>query len=102
MTPENIRKYRMVIEKYEGNDKVEERDGKLFIDGKETASYTFKQNYYWMMGDNRHNSLDSRFWGFVPADHVVGKAWMVWLSIDPDNVAVLDGIRWKRLFNIID
>jgi signal peptidase I len=55
-----------------------------------------------MMGDNRHNSLDSRFWGFVPADHVVGKAWFVWLSIDPDNRFVLDGIRWKRLFSLID
>ena len=74
----------------------------MVVDGKVTDNYTFIQNYYWMMGDNRHNSEDSRFWGFVPGDHVVGKAWMIWLSIDPENHAVLDGIRWKRLFNIIN
>jgi signal peptidase I len=92
----------MVIQRYEDNEKVEQRDGKVFVDGKQITEYTFKQNYYWMMGDNRHNSLDSRFWGFVPEDHVVGKAWLIWLSVDPDNRFVLDGIRWKRLFNLVD
>ena len=102
MNADNIRKYFTTILRYEGHDKVETKDGKLVVDGKVTDNYTFIQNYYWMMGDNRHNSEDSRFWGFVPGDHVVGKAWMIWLSIDPENHAVLDGIRWKRLFNIIN
>lgn len=102
MTPENVLKYYTVIKRYEGNEDVEQRNGKVFIEGKEIADYTFKQDYYWMMGDNRHNSLDSRFWGFVPEDHVVGKAWLIWLSVDPDNGFVLDGIRWKRLFNLVD
>jgi signal peptidase I len=102
LNEENIRKYFMVIQRYEDNENVRLQDGKVSIDGKPVDSYTFKQNYYWMMGDNRHNSLDSRFWGFVPADHVVGKAWMIWLSIDPDNNVVLDGIRWRRLFNLIN
>ena len=102
MNADNIRKYFTTILRYEGHDKVETQNGKLVIDGKQADNYTFTQDYYWMMGDNRHNSEDSRFWGFVPADHVVGKAWMIWLSIDPDNNFVLDGIRWKRLFNLID
>ncbi len=87
----NIALYRRIIANYEGNKLVENGDAFL-INGKPTTSYTFKQNYYWMMGDNRHNSLDSRYWGFVPEDHVVGKAWFVWLSYGKD------GIRWSRLF----
>jgi len=67
-------------------------DGKIFIDGKPADHYTFKMNYYWMMGDNRDNSLDSRYWGFVPEDHIVGKAWFIWFSYDSH------GIRWRRLF----
>jgi len=102
LTKENIERYFTVIKNYEDNDNVRLSNEKVSIDGKEISSYTFKQNYYWMMGDNRHNSLDSRYWGFVPADHVVGKAWFIWLSIDPDNSFVLDGIRWNRLFDLID
>lgn len=102
MTTDNIRKYFTTILRYEGHEKVETRNGKLFVDGQEKNDYTFTQNYYWMMGDNRHNSEDSRYWGFVPADHVVGKAWMIWLSLEPDNTFFFDGIRWSRLFNIID
>ena len=102
LSPENIRKYFMVIQRYEDNDKVELRDGKVWVDGKVITEYTFRQDYYWMMGDNRHNSLDSRFWGFVPEDHVVGKASFVWLSIDPDNRFGLDGIRWSRIFHFAD
>ncbi|MFD2512409.1 signal peptidase I [Pontibacter locisalis] len=93
--------YQKVILQYEHNENAEVRDGKLFIDSREVNSYTFKQNYYFMMGDNRHNSLDSRYWGFVPADHIVGKAVMIWMSTDP-NGGFLDKIRWSRIFNIID
>jgi signal peptidase I len=85
--------YRRVIGVYEGN-KVEERNGTYLINGQAATTYTFKMNYYWMMGDNRHNSQDSRYWGFVPEDHVVGEAWMIWMSWD-------QGVRWGRLFNII-
>src|SRR5690606_6284386 len=91
LTPENIILYERVIRVYEQNN-FSTRDGKAYIDGQEVQSYTFKMNYYWMMGDNRHNSLDSRFWGFVPEDHVVGKASFVWLSYGKG------GIRWSRLF----
>lgn len=90
LTPENIAIYRRIIGHYEHND-FREENGKYFINGKETTTYTFKMNYYWMMGDNRHDSADSRFWGFVPEDHVVGKAWFVWMSHGK-------GIRWNRLF----
>jgi signal peptidase I len=74
--------------------------GKLYLNNIAQTEYTFKQNYYFMMGDNRHNSLDSRFWGFVPADHIVGKAFMIWLSMDAEG-GFTDKIRWSRLFNII-
>ncbi len=90
LTPENIALYRRLIDVYEGND-FEEKGGKFYINGKEATSYTFKMDYFWMMGDNRHNSLDSRYWGFVPMDHIVGKASFVWFSH-------MDGIRWSRLF----
>lgn len=93
LTPENISLYRRLIDIYEDND-FEERNGKFYIDGKEASSYTFKMNYYWMMGDNRHNSLDSRYWGYVPEDHVVGKASFVWFSHE-------NGPRWKRLFRSV-
>jgi signal peptidase I len=92
LTAQNIALYRRIIRNYEGNT-LEETNGKIIINGKEATSYTFKMNYYWMMGDNRHNSLDSRYWGFVPEDHVVGKAWFVWLSYGEN------GIRWKRLLH---
>ncbi|MCW3121224.1 MAG: signal peptidase [Flavipsychrobacter sp.] len=91
LTPQNIAIYRRIIRNYEHN-MLEERDGKFIINGQEAASYTFKMDYYWMMGDNRHNSLDSRYWGFVPIDHVVGKAWFVWFS------GGSAGIRWNRIF----
>lgn len=90
----NIALYRRIIRVYEGNT-LEENNGKFVINGQPADSYTFKMNYYWMMGDNRNNSLDSRYWGFVPEDHVVGKAWMIWMSYGDGS------IRWKRLFNLI-
>ena len=88
--------YERVIDVYENND-VEVRDGAYYINGEKATSYTFKMNYYWMMGDNRHNSADSRYWGFVPEDHVVGKASFIWMSSD-QNKSFPANIRWKRIF----
>ncbi len=96
LTAENLPLYRRIIETYEGHE-LEERDGRIYIDGAEAGSYTFGMDYYWMMGDNRHNSADSRFWGFVPEDHIVGKASFVWLSLDA-NKSFPANIRWNRLF----
>ncbi|OQP52520.1 S26 family signal peptidase [Niastella yeongjuensis] len=93
LNAKNIAIYKRAIKVYENNT-WEEHDGKIFINGQETTSYTFKMNYFWMMGDNRHRSQDSRFWGFVPEDHVVGEAWLIWMSWDK-------GIRWNRMFRSI-
>ena len=98
---ESIAMYGEVIKNYEHNQDVQINDNNIVIDGKEITQYTFKQNYYFMMGDNRHNSLDSRYWGFVPEDHVVGKAFFIWLSLDK-NKSLLDGkIRWDRFLKMI-
>jgi signal peptidase I len=96
----SINLYRDIISVHEGN-KLEERGGQIFINDKLATTYTFKMNYYWMMGDNRHNSADSRFWGFVPEDHIVGKAWMVWMSWDSFSNNFFKYVRWNRLFNLI-
>lgn len=101
LDPKSVALYKEVIERYEGNENVKVEGDKVSIDGKPITSYTFKQNYYFMMGDNRHNSLDSRYWGFVPEDHIVGKAVFIWLSIDP-NGGLTDKIRWRRLFRLIE
>lgn len=93
--------YGSTIAKYDHNDNVKIDSGKLFIDGHQLTEYTFHQNYYFMMGDNRHNSLDSRYWGFVPEDHIVGKAFFIWLSIDK-NADFLHKIRWNRFFKLIE
>ena len=98
LNPQNISLYRRVIANYEGN-KLVEKDGKIFINDKETTSYTFKMDYYWMMGDNRDNSADSRYWGFVPLDHVVGKAWFVWFSYGKEGM--FHNMRWRRMFRSI-
>ena len=96
----NIAVYERAIRAYEGNElKVE--NGKIFINGQEADEYTFKLDYYWMMGDNRHNSADSRYWGFVPEDHIVGKPIFVWWSSDPDRSG-FGGVRWNRLFKWVD
>ncbi|MBD77654.1 MAG: signal peptidase I [Crocinitomicaceae bacterium] len=94
-------KYERVIRAYEGNE-LKVVDDKIFINGEEATSYTFKMNYYFMMGDNRHNSLDSRFWGFVPEDHVVGKASFIWFSADPELGYTEGKIRWNRIFSWIE
>jgi len=78
------------------------RDGKIYINGEQTDKYTFKLDYYWMMGDNRDNSLDSRFWGFVPEDHVVGKPLFIWLSLDPDYGWFSGKIRLGRIFKNVN
>ena len=93
----NLPIYERPIRVYEGNQ-LEVKDGKIYINGKQTDSYTFRLDYYWMMGDNRDNSADSRFWGFVPEDHIVGKPLFVWISLDPDYGLFSGGIRWNRLF----
>lgn len=100
ISPENLALYGLVIEHYEGNENVKIEDGHLFIDGKELSEYTFKQDYYFMMGDNRHDSADSRFWGFVPEDHIVGKAFVIWFSWDK-TASFFEKVRWERIFDLI-
>lgn len=96
----NMPLYYRAIRTYEGN-KVEKKGSSWYINDKLATSYTFKMNYYWMMGDNRHGSLDSRFWGFVPEDHVVGKALFIWMSFD-GNGSWFSKVRWSRIFKGID
>lgn len=96
----NIAIYERPIRSYEHNS-LEVKNGKIYINGKQTDHYTFKMDYYWMMGDNRHNSADSRYWGFVPEDHIVGKPIFIWWSSDPDRHG-FSGIRWNRLFRFVD
>ena len=100
LTMDNIAIYERPIKVYEDND-LKIKDGKILINGQEAKEYTFKMDYYWMMGDNRHNSADSRYWGFVPEDHIVGKPIFIWWSSDPDRHGI-NGIRWSRLGRIVD
>ncbi len=95
LTPASLPFYRRIIAVYEGHQ-LDVRNGKYYIDGKESTTYTFQQNYYWMMGDNRHNSEDSRIWGYVPEDHIVGKPLFIFFSTK--NASLRNGIRWERIF----
>ncbi len=97
LTLKTLPLYRRIISVYEHNN-LEVKNGTIFINGSEANSYTFKQNYYWAMGDNRHNSEDSRFWGFVPEDHLVGKPIVVWFSLK--NGQISNGVNWDRVFSI--
>lgn len=100
LTPDNLPIYERCIAVYEGN-KLEQKEDGIYINGVKTDQYTFRMDYYWMMGDNRHNSADSRYWGFVPEDHVVGKPIVVWLSLDKDRGWFDGKIRWNRLFKVV-
>jgi signal peptidase I len=93
--------YERIIKNYELND-LEIQGNTILINGEPATSYTFKMDYYWMMGDNRHNSADSRFWGFVPQDHIVGKAVFVWLSLDNRKPLFGGKIRVNKLFRTIN
>jgi signal peptidase I len=97
----NLALYNRCIRNYENNTLEVKPDGTVLINGKPETSYTFQYDYYFMMGDNRHNSLDSRSWGFVPEDHVVGKPILIWLSLDKDHPLLNGGIRWKRMFRMV-
>lgn len=99
LTLENLPLYERAIGVYEGNDLKVDKNGTITINGEVATSYTFKMDYYWMMGDNRHNSADSRFWGFVPEDHIVGRPVFIWLSLNQDKKWGQKGkIRWERQF----
>ncbi|MFD1095502.1 signal peptidase I [Salegentibacter chungangensis] len=105
LTPESMPFYRRIIETYEGSEMGVENELSLsgtqvLLNGLPVESYTFKQNYYWMMGDNRHNSEDSRYWGYVPENHIVGKPVFIWMSLDP-NASGFDKIRWERMFTTV-
>ncbi len=99
VTPETIAPYHRIIDVYENND-LRIANGRVYINGEETTQYTFQQDYYWMMGDNRHNSEDSRVWGFVPHSHVVGKPLFIWFSTRNGNAR--EGINWDRIFSSAD
>ncbi|WP_417352316.1 signal peptidase I [Flavobacterium alkalisoli] len=102
LNSETLPFYKMIIQEYEGND-LKVTGNEIRINGEVATSYTFKQNYYWMMGDNRHNSLDSRFWGFVPEDHIVGKPVFIWMSLDQNESWKNIGkkVRWDRMFTTV-
>jgi len=103
LNAESLPFYEQIIKNYENNDLVVNGE-EIFINGKKADSYTFKQDYFWLVGDNRHNSLDARYWGYVPFDHVLGKPVMVWFSWDanaPSFSAKIKSIRWDRLFTTV-
>ncbi len=100
LTERNLGLYHRCIKNYENNT-LEVKKGTVLINGQPANTYTFKYDYYWMMGDNRHKSADSRSWGFVPEDHIVGKPILIWLSLDKDRSLFDGGIRWGRMFRMV-
>ena len=100
LNSESLPFYKRIIEVYENNNLTINGD-EIFINGKLATEYTFKQNYYWMMGDNRHNSEDARYWGYVPFDHVVGKPVFIWFSWDTNGEGIAEKIRWDRVFTTV-
>ena len=103
---ENLPLYKRIIEVYEGKEmgldnKISLNGTNVLLNGSPLTQYTFKQNYYWMMGDNRHNSEDSRYWGFVPENHVVGKPVFIWMSWDSNAQGFFNKIRWERVFTTV-
>lgn len=101
LNQENYYKYRRAISFYEGQE-LERKDGQFFINGSPTTEYTFKQDYYFGIGDNRHSSDDSRFWGFIPADHIVGKPVFIWMSYDKFGDGIGEKIRYDRVFTTVN
>ena len=99
LTLQNLPLYERCIRNYEGNT-LEVKGNQILINGKPATSYTFKMDYYWMQGDNRDNSLDSRYWGFVPEDHIVGTPAIILISFDKDHTLFKGGIRWNRIFKM--
>lgn len=102
LTEDNWILYKRVIQAYEGNESAVEKADGIYINGEKSTSYTFKQNYYWMMGDNRHGSVDSRYWGFVGEDHIVGTASFIWMSKHPEKGWFSGGLRWDRVFSFVE
>ena len=100
LTESNLAFYHEAITRYEHN-RLEKQGNVILLNGRPATAYTFKMGYYWMMGDNRHNSLDSRFWGYVPEDHIIGKAMVTWLSTDSAATDLLHSVRWSRTFKPI-
>ena len=95
ITPNNLAPYKRIIEVYEGNE-LSIQNGRIYINGKQTTQYTFQKDYYWMMGDNRNNSEDSRMWGFVPETHILGKPLFIFFSTVENEIS--KGIYWDRIF----
>lgn len=102
LTDENWILYRRVIQAYEYNSSAIKKADGIYINGEKVTQYTFKQDYYWMMGDNRHGSVDSRYWGFVGEDHIVGTASFVWMSKHPEKGWFSGGLRWDRVFSFVE
>jgi signal peptidase I len=96
----NLPLYERLIKVYEAND-LKVKGDEIYINGELASKYKVKMNYYWMMGDNRHNSADSRFWGFVPEDHIVGSPMLVWLSMDPGRTLKEGKLRWSKMFRFV-